>query len=545
VPGFVPPPHPATARHSDSGQQSQSLAGLFWPQGDPGQLRQAARAWREMERALQEVEGACQSSVNQIRAYNQGPAIEAFAGYWRKWQGGGGYFELSAQASGQLADALERYASAIEQARQKVMEIAATAATVLAIGVVLTILTVGVSDAVAAGAAAGLTAAAAAVGVELSATVATIAGTILAGAAIGAVASMTIDTAIQIEHIEVFHDQRGFDWTEFEHSVEIGVLTGGAGAGVGMATRALTPMLTEASPLLARGASSFESMPEWAQAGLRGTLLGGGMAAGVDELTTGQVNPLDVALGATSGALGDMIGTRGAGRLATSSRWPADDTGYGIQQRDLNFLGISRRQVEWWAMRLAPPGMTPAQFQEFRATLLTSLREEGIPTDQVDVRLHGSAARFFSSVLKTMPTEQELAGNPQALARLQEWFGNDANRPVHRPFDAMYRLGLDPTPSDYDLNISNSAMVERARAWWEANGRPGELIPRAGHGFLSKEVMTSAFPKLAAWHQQWSAALGRDVSYAVFPSQGPWDTVVRDGVSVHFRNTDWIVHRVP
>jgi hypothetical protein len=105
--------------------------------------------------------------------------------------------------------------------------------------------------------------------------VATIAGTILAGAAIGAVASMTIDTAIQIEHIEVFHDQKGFDWTEFEHSVEIGVLTGGAGAGVGMATRALTPMLTEASPLLARGASSFESMPEWAQAGLRGTLLGG------------------------------------------------------------------------------------------------------------------------------------------------------------------------------------------------------------------------------------------------------------------------------
>ena len=41
------------------------------------------------------------------------------------------------------------------------------------------------------------------------------------------------------------------------------------------------------------------------------------------------------------------------------------------------------------------------------------------------------------------------------------------------------------------------------------------------------------------------AALGRDVSYAVFPSEGPWDTVVRDGVSVHFRDTDRIVHRVP
>src|SRR5690348_2450777 len=142
------------------------MAGLFWPQGDPGQLRQAARAWREVESALQGVEGACQSSANQIRAYNQGPAIEAFAGYWGKWQGAGGYFELSALASGQLADALERYAGAIEQARQKVMEIAATAATVLAIGLVLTIFTAGISDAAAAGAAAGLTAAAAAVGVE-------------------------------------------------------------------------------------------------------------------------------------------------------------------------------------------------------------------------------------------------------------------------------------------------------------------------------------------------------------------------------------------
>lgn len=58
---------------------------------------------------------------------------------------------------------------------------------------------------------------------------------------------------------------------------------------------------TEAWPLLGRGARTFERVPAWAQSGTRGTLLGGGMAAGVDELTTGQVNQLDVALGATSG----------------------------------------------------------------------------------------------------------------------------------------------------------------------------------------------------------------------------------------------------
>jgi hypothetical protein len=377
--------------------------------------------------------------------------------------------------------------------------------------------------------------------VDLSATVASIGGTILAGAAIGAAASAVVDTAIQIEHIDVFHDQKSFNWDELEHSLEIGALTGGAGAGVGLGARALAPMLQDGLPGFSQAANAFSKMPEWMQAGARGTLVGGGMAAGIDELTTGQVNPLDVALGATSGALGDMV-AGGRGRPTGELRSSVDGSGYVIQERDLQFLGISRQQVEWWAKGEAPLGMTPSQYQEFRLSLLDALQREGIPPNQVDIRLQGSSANFLSGPHKTMPTEADLGGDPEALARLKEWFAGDTNRPAARPFDSMHKLGLDE-PSDYDLNISSTRMMERAQAWWAASGGQGE-VPVQGHGYLSKDVMEQAFPRLQTWADQWSQVFGRHVSQAVFPSSGPWDTSAT-GISVHFKETDWIVHRVP
>jgi hypothetical protein len=328
MPGFVPPPHPAATSQGNAPQFSK-MAGLFWPQGDPGKLRQAAQAWREMGSALTAAEGTSHGAANLVVGSNEGPAIDAFSRYWSKWEGGNGYFELSYQSCGQMAEALERYATAIDQARQRVEEIAVTAATVLAVGVVLTVVSFGLSDVAAAGGAAALTAAAAAVGVDLSATVASIGGTILAGAAIGAAASTLVDTAIQIEHIDVFHDQKSFNWDELEHSLEIGALTGGAGAGVGLGARAVAPMLEDGLPGLSQAANAFGKMPQWMQSGVRGTLVGGGMAAGIDELTTGQVNPLDVALGATSATLGDVVAGRAAppGGATTDVSGPASGGG--------------------------------------------------------------------------------------------------------------------------------------------------------------------------------------------------------------------------
>src|SRR5438105_2511251 len=291
MPGIVPPPRPATQGQGDEPNFSK-VAGLFWPQGDPGKLRQAAQAWREMGTALTTAEGTCRGAGRLVVGSNEGPAIDAFGRYWSRWQGGSGYFELSSQSCGQMAEALDRYADAIDQARQKVEEIAATAATVLAVGLVLTVVTVGISDAAAGLAAGGLAAAAAAVGVELSTTVATIGGTILAGAAIGAAAAVVVDTAVQIEHIDLFHDQQSFNWDELEQSLGIGALTGGVGASVGLGARAVAPLLEDGLPGFSRAANGFGKMPEWMQAGVRGSLVGGGTAAGVDERTTGQVDPL-------------------------------------------------------------------------------------------------------------------------------------------------------------------------------------------------------------------------------------------------------------
>src|SRR5438105_8358831 len=330
MPGFVPPPHPAT-QSQGNGPNFSKVASLFWPQGDPRLLRQAAQAWEDIGRARTAVEGACHAASNLVVGNSDGPAIDAFGRYWSKWEGGGGYFELSSQSCGQMAEALNRYADAIDQARRKVEEIAATAATVLAVGVLLTVVTVGISDVAAAGGAAALTAAAAAVEVDLSATVAGIGGTILAGAAIGAAASAVVDTAEQIEHIDLFHDQKSFNWDDLEHSLEIGALTGGAGAGVGLGARAVAPLLEDGLPGLSKAASAFSNLP----VGIRGALVGGALAAGVDELTTGQVNPLDVTLGAASGALGDMV----AGGGARTTEEPP-----GVVRQDNNFLALTNER---------------------------------------------------------------------------------------------------------------------------------------------------------------------------------------------------------
>jgi hypothetical protein len=220
---------------------------------------------------------------------------------------------------------------------------------------------------------------------------------------------------------------------------------------------------------------------------------------------------------------------------------PSDGTGYQIQQRDLDFLGITDEQYGWWADRSAPLGMTPEQYVEFRLTLLEALQAEGVSPDEVDIRLKGSSAEFFSGIHKTLFTEDDLAGNPDALARLAEWFGDDQNRPTRRPFDAHHKLGIEE-PSDYDLNISCSRLVEVARALWESGRYDGEFTQ--GHGYVKKTVMADAFPTLQQWSDHWSAVLGRDVSHAIFVSDGPYDTSqVGTGISVHFRDTDWTVHR--
>lgn len=225
--------------------------------------------------------------------------------------------------------------------------------------------------------------------------------------------------------------------------------------------------------------------------------------------------------------------------------WPQDDSGYAITKRDLDFLGISPVQVKWLLTGDAPMGMTPELYRQFGTEMLQALERDGIDPSEVDIRLKGTGSGFFSGIHKVLPREDDLAGNPQAAQRLREWFGDDQDRPQRRPYDAMWRLGLEPEPSDFDLDINSTAIVRAAREFWRANNPdryPGDFM--GGHGYLDKKTALGTLPALAQWASKWEERLGRPLSLGVFESSGPLDaTVLGRALSSHFQDTDWIIHR--
>ena len=181
--------------------------------------------------------------------------------------------------------------------------------------------------------------------------------------------------------------------------------------------------------------------------------------------------------------------------------------------------------------------MTPTEFRQFTNSLYEALARDGFTPEDLDLRLQGSSARFFSGEHKSL--DLDFQDNPEAQARVDSWFGDDAERPLRRPFDSMYRLGLDPEPSDYDLQISSDSMVDACRERWVADGSPGNLF-NSKYGFVVKEIFEDMFPGLWEWADEWTARTGRPVVPALFPGSGPPDTSsIGKGVSSHFRDSDW------
>ncbi|MET8308337.1 toxin glutamine deamidase domain-containing protein [Micromonospora sp. NPDC005173] len=230
-------------------------------------------------------------------------------------------------------------------------------------------------------------------------------------------------------------------------------------------------------------------------------------------------------------ALGDL-GWQAAGPLL-----PEDDSGRRLEPNDCKFLGIAPEAVLAWADRSAPLGATRAQYAEMTAGLFDALRRDGLDPSTVDVRLQGSSALFFSGSHKQMPTESELVDDPEALARLRDW-SQGSPLPRRRPFDSMYRLGLEE-PSDYDFQISSDAMVERARQH-AAEKYPDLRLVNARFGFVTRKVARECFPHLFEWVERYTDGLRRDVVPAIFPNDGPPDRS-QTGVSSHFRDSDWII----
>ncbi|MEH0933839.1 toxin glutamine deamidase domain-containing protein [Micromonospora psammae] len=216
---------------------------------------------------------------------------------------------------------------------------------------------------------------------------------------------------------------------------------------------------------------------------------------------------------------------------------PQDDSGYRITPRDCEFLGITPEAVRAWAARTAPLGLSVPDFARLSSDLFDALEADGVGSEQVDVRLQGSSANFFSGQHKQLPRREDLADHPEALVRFESWEDGSA-MPLRRPFDSMHKLGLEE-PSDFDFQISSDVMVERARALGAAEF-PDLRVVNKQYGFVTKKLARRCFPALFDWAERCSRELGRDVVPAIFPSSGPPDRSGA-GVSSHFRGTDWII----
>ncbi len=250
-----------------------------------------------MAATLDSVHGGCQAGVSSVQACSAGPPFDAFDARWAKWHDSQGYFEVTKECCLGMADALEKYAKAMDDAVAKLTELVAIAATILVGGLVLTFFTAGLSDAAAGAAVAAIVGEAAVEAGTMAAVIADIGATVFFSAAFGFLEGLAIDSVVQLERIEVFHDQQSWNWGEFWQSGGMGALGGAAGGGMGAG---LTRLGGRFAPGLLTGTTSASKGARV----LLGVGAGGTSATLVDLAFTGRVNPLDVALGAAGGGLG-------------------------------------------------------------------------------------------------------------------------------------------------------------------------------------------------------------------------------------------------
>ncbi|MFD7920755.1 WXG100 family type VII secretion target [Streptomyces sp. NPDC059740] len=99
----------------------QDLTGMWWPEGDPDQLHEAARAWRTFADDVEDCTAACHKKAQDVIDTNKGPGIEAFSDFWRRYHGGGrGYLDDLAGAARVMARALDRFADEVAEAERKI-----------------------------------------------------------------------------------------------------------------------------------------------------------------------------------------------------------------------------------------------------------------------------------------------------------------------------------------------------------------------------------------------------------------------------------------
>ncbi|MEV5595683.1 WXG100 family type VII secretion target [Streptomyces sp. NPDC052496] len=123
---------------------------LFNPGGNPSVLRACAEAWRHMAHDLKSTVEAQDHEVTRLGDNWTGAAADAFHAHWEHTRG---QVDKALPQFETVARQLDTTADAIQKANDEVHRVVEEIAATVAIGVGLTVLTAGFSDAVAAGAA--------------------------------------------------------------------------------------------------------------------------------------------------------------------------------------------------------------------------------------------------------------------------------------------------------------------------------------------------------------------------------------------------------
>ncbi|MFI6054658.1 hypothetical protein ACIBCO_31805 [Streptomyces violascens] len=172
--------------------------GMWWPDANSGTLRHAAQAWRTFADAVDDVRTPVNNTAKSLIHNNRGEAIETFTTFWERYakdQDAGWLSDLS-KSSRKMADALEKFADAVDDAITKLWTQIGIDALVIAGGIAAAFFTAGLASGAAAAAADAIIEMGATLGVAVSTTVAEIAAGTLVAAAFGGIESVTVDLAV-------------------------------------------------------------------------------------------------------------------------------------------------------------------------------------------------------------------------------------------------------------------------------------------------------------------------------------------------------------
>ncbi|MFJ2403372.1 DUF6531 domain-containing protein [Streptomyces xanthochromogenes] len=262
---------------------------MWWPDANSGTLRHAAGAWRTFADAVDDVRTPVNNAASSLIHNNKGEAIDAFEVFWGRYAKGGnaGWLSDLSKSARKMAEALDKFADAVDHAIHKLWIQIGIDAAVIAGGVAVAFLTAGLASGAAVAAADAIIELGGTLGVAVSATVAELAAGTLIAAAFGGIESVTVDLAVAQPLKIATGQQKGLSLDEINEAAKDGMIYGGAfGAGSGVLKAGAEGAFSSQSPFMLRPPS------------LRPDLVELGPAARQADRTPCVGEPIDVATGA-------------------------------------------------------------------------------------------------------------------------------------------------------------------------------------------------------------------------------------------------------